>query len=442
MHPAQDAERNAGQRAHDQSGGDFQRGRRIDELVEIDHPGGQRAEYDRRDPHSRHADLLRAYETDRENRDDHRERQKLRPRWQRRIALRRYLISTLAPASSSFFLTCSASSRVTPSLTAFGALSTNALASVKPRLVSSRTALMTLIFSAPISERMTSNSVFSASGAAAAGAAAIIATGAAAETPYFSSSCLTRSASSRTVSLSICSMSSATAMILRYPCVQAYGLSVCGALFANAFEHANETALISGQDGNQPAQRIGQRTYEIGDELIFGRKLREPLDLGRAQNLTVDVGGLDGDAFDGVAERLERLGRRDGVGAREDDARRTDEKVFQLRGEIAGGDAKERVLDYRVSVSVLAKLAAKLGNLLDRQPGVVGEKQAFGSCEPVGELADGGFFTCGRHVVSSFQQCASKRKSASVEAPRSKPDIAAAMRQLVSCVLGVLSFEN
>src|SRR5579883_1492061 len=197
MHPAQDAERNAGQRAHDQSGRDFQRGRRIDEFVEIDDPGGQRAEYDRRDPHSRHADLLWACETDRENRDDHRERHKLRPRWQRRIALRRYLISTLAPASSSFFLTCSASSRVTPSLTALGALSTNALASVKPRLVSSRTALMTLIFSA--------------SGAAAAGAAAIIATGAAAETPYLSSSCLTRSASSRTVSLSICSMSSATA---------------------------------------------------------------------------------------------------------------------------------------------------------------------------------------------------------------------------------------
>ena len=51
----------------------------------------------------------------------------------------------------------------------------------------------------------------------APGAAAIIATGAAAETPYFSSSCLTRSASSRTVSLSICSMSSGTAMMRRYP---------------------------------------------------------------------------------------------------------------------------------------------------------------------------------------------------------------------------------
>ena len=79
------------------------------------------------------------------------------------------MISTFAPASSSFFLTVSASSLVTPSLTALGALSTNAFASVKPRLVSSRTALMTLIFSGPISERTTSNSVFSASGAAAPG---------------------------------------------------------------------------------------------------------------------------------------------------------------------------------------------------------------------------------------------------------------------------------
>ena len=49
--------------------------------------------------------------------------------------LPRYLISALAPASSSFFLTLSASSLVTPSFTALGALSTNAFASVRPRLV-------------------------------------------------------------------------------------------------------------------------------------------------------------------------------------------------------------------------------------------------------------------------------------------------------------------
>ena len=50
-----------------------------------------------------------------------------------------YLSSTLAPASSSFFLISSASSLETPSLRAFGAPSTRSLASLRPRPVISRT---------------------------------------------------------------------------------------------------------------------------------------------------------------------------------------------------------------------------------------------------------------------------------------------------------------
>ena len=57
-----------------------------------------------------------------------------------------YFSSTLAPTSSSFFLSSSASSLETPSLMALGAASTAALASARPRPVISRTALMTLIF--------------------------------------------------------------------------------------------------------------------------------------------------------------------------------------------------------------------------------------------------------------------------------------------------------
>lgn len=57
-----------------------------------------------------------------------------------------YLSSTEAPTSSSFFLSSSASSLETCSLMAQGMPSTFALASAKPRLVISRTALMTLIF--------------------------------------------------------------------------------------------------------------------------------------------------------------------------------------------------------------------------------------------------------------------------------------------------------
>ena len=62
---------------------------------------------------------------------------------------RNYLSSTFAPASSSFFLAASASALFAPSLTFFGAPSTRSFASLRPRPVSSRTALMTCTFWAP-----------------------------------------------------------------------------------------------------------------------------------------------------------------------------------------------------------------------------------------------------------------------------------------------------
>src|SRR5450759_114571 len=82
-----------------------------------------------------------------------------------------YLISTLAPASSSFFLASSASSLVTPSLMALGTPSTTSLASLRPRPVSARTTLMTWIFWSPKAVSITSNWVCS-SGASAGAAPA------------------------------------------------------------------------------------------------------------------------------------------------------------------------------------------------------------------------------------------------------------------------------
>ena len=49
-------------------------------------------------------------------------------------------------------------------MTVAGAASTRSLASLRPRLVTSRTALMTLIFLSPAALRTTSNSVFSSTG--------------------------------------------------------------------------------------------------------------------------------------------------------------------------------------------------------------------------------------------------------------------------------------
>src|ERR1017187_8009263 len=104
-----------------------------------------------------------------------------------------YFTSTVAPASVNFLAMVAASSLLTPSLIGLGAPSTRSLASFKPRLVTSRTALMTLILLAPAPVRTTVNSVFSSTPgpAPAPPPAAATAAAAAAETPSFSSSSLT-----------------------------------------------------------------------------------------------------------------------------------------------------------------------------------------------------------------------------------------------------------
>src|SRR5690348_504130 len=120
-----------------------------------------------------------------------------------------YFNSTLAPAASRSFLNFSASSLLTPSFTVCGAPSTMSLASLRPRPVIARTALITSTFFSPNEARTTLNSVFSSAAAAppAAGAAAT-ATGAAADTPNFSSIALTRSITSTRVLDEMASMMS------------------------------------------------------------------------------------------------------------------------------------------------------------------------------------------------------------------------------------------
>ena len=73
-----------------------------------------------------------------------------------------YLISTLAPASSSCFFMSSASSFAMPSFSAVGAFSTSSFASFKPRPVIDLTTFIIAIFlSEGYSVRMASNSVCS-----------------------------------------------------------------------------------------------------------------------------------------------------------------------------------------------------------------------------------------------------------------------------------------
>src|SRR5690606_6731051 len=122
-----------------------------------------------------------------------------------------YLSSTSAPASSKDFLIPSASSLETPSLTAFGALSTMSLASFKPKPVNSLTNLTTANLEAPADFNITSNSDFSsaASPPSAAPPPAATATAAAAGSiPYSSFNILANSFTSFTVRLTNCSAKS------------------------------------------------------------------------------------------------------------------------------------------------------------------------------------------------------------------------------------------
>src|SRR5262249_55108332 len=133
-----------------------------------------------------------------------------------------YLISTVAPASSSCALIESASSFATPSLTFAGAPSTRSLASLRPRPVTARTTLITWIFWAPALVRTTSKEVFSSAAAppsppAATPPPAATATGAAAVMPHSSSILFLSSTSSSTVMLPSCSKTVSTAAITRSP---------------------------------------------------------------------------------------------------------------------------------------------------------------------------------------------------------------------------------
>src|SRR5690348_11191596 len=179
-----------------------------------------------------------------------------------------YLISALAPASVSFLAIASASALETPSLTGLGAPSTRSFASFRPRLVTSRTALMTFTLLSPTAASMTVNSVFSSAAAPPAApppaAGAATATAAAAETPNLSSMSLMSCESSRTVMLPIASRMSCLAIAM-----------VCG-LLVDEFQWGREGSgrgllllVAHGGDGaDELARHLVQRLDELGDRRL------------------------------------------------------------------------------------------------------------------------------------------------------------------------------
>src|SRR4029077_6817429 len=223
-----------------------------------------------------------------------------------------YLISTFAPASSNFFLMVAASSLVTPSLTVLGAPSTKSLASFKPRLVTSRTALMTLILLPPTSVRTTLNSVFSSAGAAPAAAApppAATTVAAAADTPKASSIFLTRSDASRSVrpliSSRIVSTFDMTAISPLKFLIQNFrnrggqsplGPKPLGTKLISLHRFADSHGEVTRQRVERrrnPLRRSVQQEHDLADQLFLRRHLRELLDLGNRDHSALDNARLE-----------------------------------------------------------------------------------------------------------------------------------------------------
>src|SRR5258707_6066619 len=254
-----------------------------------------------------------------------------------------YLTSTLAPASSNFFLMVAASSLVTPSFTVLGAPSTRSLASFKPRLVTSRTALMTLILLPPTSVSTTENSVFSSAAAAAPPAAApppaATTVAAAAETPKASSIFFTRSDASRSVRPLISS-----SIVSTFDMTPISPLNFLNQTFRNPAGYARSapeplrTKLVGldrfvdgyrkvarqrvQRDGD-PLRRSVQEEHDLADQLFLGRHGGKLLDLRNRDHPAFDDTGLKlerRNIFRNLGESLRqrnRIGVRvsDGVGA-------------------------------------------------------------------------------------------------------------------------------
>src|SRR5882762_3462776 len=201
-----------------------------------------------------------------------------------------HFISTVAPASSSFFFTAAASSLPMFSFTALGALSTRSLASLRPRPVSSRTVLITLIFDAPASFSTTVNSVFSSASAGAAPPpapppAAATATGAA-DTPQRSCRYLPNWAISR---IDHASSSPASFSNLGFS-LTSVAIFLSFLLRAARLEHADEISMGRCEHADDLRERSLQAADDRGLQLRTAGQTRELLHVVRAHRPTTHKG--------------------------------------------------------------------------------------------------------------------------------------------------------
>src|SRR5579885_2018056 len=291
-------------------------------------------------------------------------------------AQRAYLTSTVAPASSSCFLIFAASSLLTPSLTGLGAASTRSFASFRPSWVIARTSLITLTFLSPIADRMTSNSVFSATGSAAAAAgppaAAATATGAAAETPHFSSSIFASSAASITVSDDRSSTSFARSAIGGAP---AFGIRLLF-LFGTGGENPGELPGRRLQQPGQPGRRRLDQADDLAAQFVERGQRRQRPHGGGVERLAGQRAADNTQLVVAVSVVDRRLGRGDRVVGIGDRGRPGKQRRQAFERGAFESPPGEPVLGHPEARAGVAHLAAKLRRLGDREPGLVGHDDA------------------------------------------------------------------
>src|SRR6201996_8995737 len=309
-----------------------------------------------------------------------------------------YLTVTEAPAPSRAALAFSAASLLTFSRTVFGAPSTRSLASLRPRLVSVRTSLMTWIFLSPAASRTTSNSSCSSAASASAapapaGAATpATATGAAALTSNVSSKAFTNSDSSRRVISLNASSRSALLSFAMIVSLRSLVLSLClgvarfraglgrGAGLDLGAQRVCEQRHLRGQRVERRRRvrhRRLHRAGQLGQQHLARFEVGQLADFRRGQRLAVEHATLDHEQRVRLGEVEQALGGLRHVPADERDRGRPRQQRRELvtPARLGSRQLRERVLHDRKR-GVAREGAAQLLQLCHGQPAVLGEHRA------------------------------------------------------------------
>src|SRR5262245_50983680 len=339
-----------------------------------------------------------------------------------------YLISTVAPCSSSVAFMSAASALLPVSLTLLGVPSPRSLASLRPSPVSSRTTLMTWIFLSPAPVSTTSNSVCSSTAAAAPPPPPIgmAIMGAAAVTPNLSSYFFFSSESSSTVMLPMRSSTWSMAVDIAMFSFRCCRVSGCEQRQPPAPHGRPGGGVSSGcllllslqyvrHDRRQAQGRV-DRTQELGhggdedaqdlrQQHLAARQRRQRRDRLVVEQPSVHDRRLDARTLVLLGEVGQDLGRRHLAHRAEHQPRGSFEIAIQLGdAALVEGALEQGVLDHPELHLLLAALLAQQRELLDAHAAEIREVEPAHLTDPLAGVAQDLDLLWGRHGSSLVRQ--------------------------------------